>query len=230
MSANIQKTAILIGGSRGLGAELALQAVHGGYHVVLIGKNKKALIATDDRVRKAGGSATLVPFDLRNVNLLDQLAVSLASRFPHFDKLIFNAAYLTELRPISHTTNEQWDDVIAANLTAPMRLLRALDPLIRKNNKADILFITDRFEGRPTAYWGAYATSKAGLDRLAEIYKAEIAPCSGVKVYNLDPGPMATELRKKAFPGEDTRHLKTPAESAHHIWETVLTGSRPLAA
>lgn len=224
------KTALIIGGSRGLGTELALRAVQDGYHVILIGRNKKALMATDDLVRKAGGQATLVPFDLRNVNLIDQLAVSLVNRFPALDIIIFNAAYTTELRPICHTTNEGWDDVIAANLTAPMRLLRAFDPLIRKNNKTDLVFITDKFEDKPTAFWGAYAVAKTGLDRLAEIYKAEIAPCTGVKVHCFDPGPMATELRKKAFPGEDTRHFKKTVDIAHQIWATAFEGEQQAAA
>lgn len=222
MTSETPKTAFIIGGSHGLGADLALEAVQNGYHVVLLGRNKKALIATDDRIRKAGGTATLIPFDLRNLNLIDQLAISLANRFPHFDQLIFAAAHLTELRPLSHTTNEQWDDTIAVNLTAPMRLLRALDPLIRKNNHATITFITDTFEKRPTAFWGAYAASKAGLQCLGEIYKSEIAPCSGVHVHMIDPGPMATELRKKAFPGEDTHHLNKTVEVAHLIWEKTL--------
>lgn len=216
-----EKTALIIGGSRGLGTEIAIKAAMDGYKIILIGRNKKALMRTDDLIKAKGGSAILVPFDLRNVNLIDQLVLSLVQRISHLDLLVFNAAYMTELRPIAHTPNDIWDDIIAANLTAPMRLLRALDPLIKKSAAPHIIYIMDRFENRAKAYWGAYAVAKAGLQELANIYAQETVHPHGLKTSFFDPGPMSTELRQKAFPGEPAHQTGLPAEAAERLWQEV---------
>ncbi|MDP3532014.1 MAG: SDR family oxidoreductase [Alphaproteobacteria bacterium] len=213
-----QKYALITGGSRGFGASFACLLAQKGYHLILLSKQKKGLTETDDQVRKLGGNATLIPFDLRNVDLIDALAFSIAERFPHIDLLMLNAAYLGQLRPLTHITNEFWDDCISTNLTSHFRLLRGLEPLLKKAPQSDLIFVNDALAENPQPFWGPYAISKAGFLAMAHIYKAETTSVTNINTHIFTPNPMPTHLRDKAMPGEDKNALASCDEEALRLW------------
>jgi len=101
---------------------------------------------------------------------------------------------------------------MAVNVTANWRLIRSLDPLLRRSDAGRAIFVTSGASRRPIAYWGAYATSKAALDMMVGIYAAEVAHTQ-VRVNLYNPGPMPTGMRRDAFPGEDPATL--PPVEAH---------------
>jgi NAD(P)-dependent dehydrogenase (short-subunit alcohol dehydrogenase family) len=202
---------LITGASRGLGAALAEHFAAEGATLVLVARTPGALEEVDDRVRAAGGKATLVPVDLTEAQAIDQLGGVLAQRFGRLDILIGGAAELGPLSPLGHVAPAAFARVLAVNATANWRLIRSLDPLLRASEAGRAIFVTcaQAREGKP--FWGAYAASKAALEALALAYAAENRR-SALRVNLIDPGVMRTRLRAQAYPGEEPGKLPEPAE------------------
>jgi NAD(P)-dependent dehydrogenase (short-subunit alcohol dehydrogenase family) len=216
------RVALITGASRGIGAEVAVRYAAEGAHVVLVARTVGGLEEVDDRVRGAGGTATLVPLDLRQLDGIDNLGPAILERFGRLDILVGNAGALGSLSPLGHIAASVWDDVIALNLTANWRLIRILDPLLRRSDAGRAIFVTSGITRSLPAYWGAYAVSKAGLEALVRTYAAEVA-ATPVRANLLNPGPTRTGMRAQAFPGEDPLRLPAPG----HVCDTMVRLAEP---
>lgn len=207
------RIALVTGASRGIGRAVARRFAAEGARLILVARTSGGLEEVDDEVRNAGGEpAMLVPLDLCQGDLVDQLGAALHERFGRLDILVGNAAMLGGLRPVGHYPPDVWENVIALNLTANWRLIRSLDPLLRLSTAGRAMFVTSGVtEGTPPAYWGAYTASKAALEALVRTYAAELKR-TNLKVNIIDPGASATNMRAEAFPGEDPNTLATPDE------------------
>ncbi|HXY98764.1 MAG TPA: SDR family NAD(P)-dependent oxidoreductase [Stellaceae bacterium] len=205
------RVALVTGASRGIGAAVARRFAAEGAHVILVARTVGGLEERDDEIRAAGGSATLVPLDLRQVDQIDRMGAALHQRFGRLDALVGNAGVLGALSPLGHFTPATWDEVIATNLTANWRLIRSLDPLLRLSEAGRALFTTCAAGREAAPYWGAYAASKAALETMVRIYAGEVAK-TRLKVNLVDPGIVATHLRAQGFPGEDRARLARPEE------------------
>ena len=204
------RLALITGASRGIGAAVAGRFAAEGAQVVLTARTVGGLEEVDDQIRQAGGKpATLVPLDLRDFDKIDALGASLFERFGKLDVLVGNAGILGTLSPLGHGDAATWQAVIDVNLTANFRLIRSLDPLLRRSEAGRAIFVTSGAAARPIPYWGAYATSKAALEMLVGIYAAETAK-TAVRVNLIDPGVVQTNMRAQAFPGEDPESLRPP--------------------
>ena len=215
------KIALVTGASRGIGRATALELAKAGAHVVALARTVGGLEELDDEIQKTGGSATLVPLDIKDFTALDRLGASLYERFKKLDVLVGNAGQLGTLSPIGHIDPKTWDDVIAVNVTANFRLIRSLDPLLRASDAGRAVFITSGVARNVRAYWGLYAASKAALDAIVLAYAGELGK-TNVKVNLFNPGPIRTRMRAKAMPGEDPLSLDTPEQAAEAILPLCL--------
>jgi NAD(P)-dependent dehydrogenase (short-subunit alcohol dehydrogenase family) len=168
---------------------------------VLVARSSADLEEVDDRVRARGGQATLVPLDLRDGKAIDRLGGVLAERYGHLDVLIGNAAELGVLSPTGHIDPKVFERVMALNAGANHRLIRSLDPLLRAADHGRAIFVTCAQAREPKPFWGAYGASKAALEALVLSYAAETRRAR-LRVNLVDPGPMRTRLRERAYPGE----------------------------
>ena len=212
------RIALVTGASRGIGYATALAVAREGAHVVAIARTVGGLEELDDAIRAAGGSATLVPLDLKDSDGIARLGAALNERYGKLDILVGNAGVLGPLSPLGHVEPKVWDDVIAINVTANWQLIRCMDPLLRQSDAGRVVFLTSGAGGNPRAYWGPYAVSKAALDTLARIYAAETVTTK-VRVNLFSPGPTRTRMRAIAMPGEDPESLKTADVVAEKILE-----------
>ena len=203
------KVALITGASRGIGAAVAERLARAGAHVVLAARTVGGPEEVDDKVRAAGGNATLVPVDLRDFIKIDELAAALFDRYGRLDVLVGNAAEFGVFSPLGHIHPATWAEVIDLNLTANWRLIRAMDPLLRTAQAGRAIFVTSGVARDVQPYWGPYAVSKAGLEMLVKIYAGEITK-TRVRANLIDPGIVRTRLRARAFPGEDPAKLPTP--------------------
>jgi NAD(P)-dependent dehydrogenase (short-subunit alcohol dehydrogenase family) len=201
--------ALITGASRGIGAAVAERLAREGAHLVLVARTVGGLEETDDAVRAAGGSATLVPLDLRDFTKIDELAAAIHQRYGRLDILVGNAAEFGVFSPVGHIDPAVWDNVIALNLTANWRLIRVMDPLLRAAPHGRAIFVTSAIARAPRAYWGPYSVTKAALENLVRMYAAEIAT-TPVRVNLLSPGALRTRLREQVFPGENPNRLPSP--------------------
>jgi NAD(P)-dependent dehydrogenase (short-subunit alcohol dehydrogenase family) len=215
------KVALITGASRGIGAAVAERFAREGAHLVLAARTVGGLEEVDDAVRAAGGSATLVPLDLRDFIKIDELAAALYERYGHLDILVGNAAEFGTFSPLGHIDPGLWQEVIDLNLTANWRLIRAMDPLLRAAERGRAIFVTSGIARAPRAYWGPYAVSKAGLEVMVKTYAAEIAK-TNVRANLLSPGVVRTRLRARVFPGEDPMTLPPPDSVAEAFLRLAL--------
>jgi NAD(P)-dependent dehydrogenase (short-subunit alcohol dehydrogenase family) len=210
------RIALVTGASRGIGYATALALAKAGAHVVALARTVGGLEELDDAIKAVGGSATLVPVDVKDFDSFDRLAASLNERYGRLDILVGNAAVLGPLSPLPHVEPKEWDEALTVNVTANFRLLRALDPLLRASDAGRVVFLTTGTASTPRAYWGPYAVTKAALEAMARTYAAETAT-TPVRVNLFSPGPTRTRMRATAMPGEDPMTLKTPDEVAAGI-------------
>jgi NAD(P)-dependent dehydrogenase (short-subunit alcohol dehydrogenase family) len=210
------RLAVVTGASRGIGRAAALAYARDGAHVIAVARTVGALEELDDEIRAAGGAATLVPIDLTDFDALDRLAAIILERWGKLDILLGNAGVLGPLSPIGHVDPKSWANVMAVNVTANWRLIRAMDPLLRASDAGRALFVSSGAATKCTAYWGPYSVSKAALEALVRTYAAETRT-SALKVNLVNPGPLRTRMRAQAMPGEDPMSLPTPEDLAPHI-------------
>lgn len=215
------RIALITGASRGLGRAVALAFAREGAHVILLARNLKGLEQVDDQIKSSGGAATLIPLDLADGKKIDAIGPSLYERFGRLDVLVGNAAIFGGLSPLTHTSSDKWERVFAINVTANWRLIRTLDPLLRKSNAARVIFVTSSVACRP--FWAPYSVSKAALEALAKTYANETAD-SAINVNVIDPGASATSMRAEAYPGEDPSTLPTPEQVAEDFIDLALPG------
>ena len=147
----------------------------------------QALEEVDDAIKESGGKATLIPLNLTDGKRVDALGPTLYERFGRLDVLVGNAAILGRLSPLTHIPSEHWERVIATNLTANWRLIRTLDPLLRRSDAGRVIFVTSSVAQTASAYWAPYSVSKAALETLAKTYANETSD-SAIKVNLIDPG------------------------------------------
>lgn len=205
------RLALITGASRGLGAAAALAYAAEGAHCVLVARTVGGLEELDDRIKAIGGAATLVPLDVTDGPGIDRLGAALYERFGRLDILLGNAGVLGALSPVGHFDPKTFEHVMAVNVTANWRLIRSMDPLLRRSDAGRAIFVTSGVARRVVPYWGAYAASKAALDMLVGVYAAEVAHTQ-VRANLFNPGPTRTAMREQAFPGED-KALQTPPEA-----------------
>lgn len=203
------RIALVTGASRGIGRAVAIGLAREGAHVVLLARTVGGLEEVDDEIRAFGGTATLVNLDLRQSEKVDALGPTLYQRWGKLDILVANAGVLGPLSPLAHITGDAWNEVIDINLTANWRLIRSLDPVLRRAEAARAVFVSSGAAAAKTAYWGPYAVSKAGLEALVKTYAHEVAS-TPIKVNLLNPGPVRTTMRQRAFPGENPATLPEP--------------------
>ena len=191
--------------------------------MVATGRTVGGLEELDDAIKAVEGTATLVPFDMRDHEAIARLAAALNERYQRLDILIGNAAAVGPSSPLPHVQPKDWDEVLAVNVTANWQLLRHMDPLLRASDAGRVVLISSGAASNPRAYRGPYAASKAALEALGRSYAAETAN-TPVRVNIWTPPPTRTRMRAIVMPGEDPMTLPTPEQVAETIIPLCLPG------
>ena len=205
------RVALVTGASRGIGRAAALGLAATGAHVVAVARTTGGLEELDDEIRAKGGTATLVPLDLKDLDGINRLGASIYERWGRLDSFFANAAILGAITPLSHLEPKLWDEVMAVNVTANWRLIRSLDPLLRASNAGRILFMSSSAARTCRPFWGVYSISKAALEAAAATYAGEVRQTK-VRVNVFYPGAVRTRMRAQAMPGENPETLPPPED------------------
>lgn len=210
------RVTLVTGASRGIGYQTAISLAKAGSHVIATARTQGGLEDLDDAIRAEGGESTLVPMDLKLADGIDQLGSIIHDRWGRLDGLLANAGLLGEMAPLPHISPKKWDETFAVNVTANFRLIRSLDPLLRAAPSGRAVFISSHAAISRNAFWGLYAASKSALDAMVQSYAQETEQ-TNLKVNLVNPGPIRTQMRAKAMPGEDPDTLPAPADIAPHL-------------
>lgn len=207
------RVVLVTGAGDGIGRAVALACARHGATVVLLGRTEAKLEAVYDAIEAAGGRQPAIsPFNLETAppREYELLFLHLEREFGRLDGLLSNAAMLGALTPVDHYDPELWARVMQVNVNAPFLLARTLLPLLRRSGHASAVFTSADPAHQRRAYWGAYGVSCAAVESLAAILADEAQSEGRVRVNVIDPGPVATALRRAAFPAEDPATAAAP--------------------
>ncbi|RDW13212.1 SDR family NAD(P)-dependent oxidoreductase [Paracoccus thiocyanatus] len=210
--------ALITGASRGLGAALAETLAARGWHILAVARTTGALEELDDRIRKAGGSATLAPMDVGEPQAMVQMVRSVAERWGGLDLWAHTAIRAEPLAPAAHIDAKDFQKAVDLNIIATRGLITLIEPLLRAR-KGTALFFDDKRGGQK--FFGNYGATKAGQIALAQSWQAENATL-GPRVVIAEPAPMPTALRARFFPGEDRARLTPCKAEAERILADLL--------
>jgi NAD(P)-dependent dehydrogenase (short-subunit alcohol dehydrogenase family) len=224
------QTWVIVGATGGLGRALTLAVAARGATVVLVGRHLGRLEALYDALEASGApQPAIAPFAFESAHPQDfqRLATTLAGEFPRLDALVHCAAYLGPRTPWAQYSAEDWQTALQVNATVPLYMTQALMPLLLKSERALIAATLDGRVANPgKAYWGGYAASKAALACAWQSLADEHSESPHLRILSWDPGPLCTNLRASAFPGENPTHLTSP-EAAARQWLARILDQTP---
>lgn len=212
------KIALITGASRGLGAALAETLAGRGWHVLAVARTVGALEELDDRIRRAGGAATLAPMDVGQPEPMVQMAQAVLGRWGGLDLWAHCAIHAAPLSPAGHIDAKDFQKSVDLNIVATRGLIQLFEPLLRAR-KGSAVFFDDPRAGQK--FFGSYGASKAAQIALAKSWQAENESI-GPRVIIAEPAPMPTALRARFFPGEDRARLTPCKAEAERILAALL--------
>lgn len=204
---------LVTGATRGIGKAVATALVRLGATVILHGRRTNALERLYQELKPLGPEPAVAVLDFERAqgDAYQQLTDEIERRYGRLDGLLHNASILGDRSPIEDYDIGLWQRVLHTNLTAPFILTRCMFPLLRASDDASLVLTTSGVGNRGRAFWGAYSVSKFGLEGLAQILAAENEN-SSIRCNLINPGGTRTDMRRKAYPGEDPDTLATPEQ------------------
>ncbi|MEM8591605.1 MAG: SDR family oxidoreductase [Pseudomonadota bacterium] len=204
MAENTKPVALITGASRGLGAALA-EELAPTHHIVAVARTIGALEELDDRIKAAGGDATLAPMDIREAKAMQVLCRSIHDRWGKVALWAHTAIHAAPLAPAQMINEKDWSMSVEINQTASQRLMSYVAPLLGRDGTA--MFFDDPRPG--SEFSASYGATKAAQLTLAKAWAAETQR-TGPRVLIHETPPMPTALRARFCPGEDRNGLTDP--------------------
>jgi NAD(P)-dependent dehydrogenase (short-subunit alcohol dehydrogenase family) len=213
------KVILVTGANRGFGLAITMDLSKAGATVIMLGRDLGSLEHAYDAVVDAGyKEPILYPLDLEGATPenYQELQDNVLEKFDKLDGLIHNAAILGAQMPIEHYDIKLWYSTLQINLSAPFMLTQFLIPALLKSDDARILFLSSSVGREAKAYWGAYSVSKFGIEGFAKTLSEELEKTK-ISVNTVNPGKLRTEMRRTAYPAEDSSGVPLPEEKSSAI-------------
>ena len=213
------KVILVTGANRGFGLAITMDLSKAGATVIMLGRDLGSLEYAYDAVVNAGyKEPILYPLDLEGATPenYQELQDNVLEKFDKLDGLIHNAAILGVQMPIEQYDIKLWYSTLQINLSAPFMLTQFLIPALVKSEDARILFLSSSVGREARAYWGAYSVSKFGIEGFAKTLSEELEK-TNITVNTVNPGKLRTEMRRTAYPAEDSSTVPMPEEKSAAI-------------
>ena len=213
------KVILVTGANRGFGLAITMDLSRAGAIVIMLGRDLGSLEYAYDAVVDAGyNEPILYPLDLEGATPenYQELQDNVLEKFDKLDGLIHNAAILGAQMPIEQYDIKLWYSTLQINLSAPFMLTQFLIPALVKSEDARILFLSSSVGREARAYWGAYSVSKFGIEGFAKTLSEELEK-TNISVNTVNPGKLRTEMRRTAYPAEDSSTVPMPEEKSAAI-------------
>ena len=211
------RTILVCGAHGGLGSAASLACARAGASVVLLGRRVPKLNRLLDAIARDGFDASAYPLDLEGASPDDyaQMAERIGTEFGRLDGVLHCAAEFRGLTPLPHTDPADFARALHVNLTARWWLTQACLPLLARQEDAAVVFALDDPARTGAAFWGGYGIAQQAQAALVRMLQAELAN-SSVRVAALQPGPMRTPLRARAYTADEDLRARTPEAYAAH--------------
>jgi NAD(P)-dependent dehydrogenase (short-subunit alcohol dehydrogenase family) len=217
-------TALITGGTSGIGRATAIKLAQLGIHVLVVGRNAERGKRTVDEIRASGGKADFIAADLRDVaSVRTVVKQAIELGHGHIDVLINNAG-IYPFGPTHEMTEEQFDHVFSTNVKVPYFLVAELAPLMAERGKGAIVNLSTMVADYGAPGMSLYGSSKAAINLLTKTWAAEYGP-RGVRVNAVSPGPTVTEGTQVMGEGLEKLAAQGPAgrpATADEIAEAIV--------
>ena len=206
---------LVTGAYGGLGEAAARACAQAGATLILLGRKVPKLSRTYDAIKAIGNVPALYPLDMAGADPADYEAMAdkIADEFGGLHGILHCAAEFAGLSPLELIAPEDFVRKLHVNLTAPWLMTQACLPVLKQQPDSAVVFVTDDLSRVNKAYWGPYGIAKAGLQGLVRMLHDE-TESGPVRVSALEPGPMRTGIRNRAFVEEAATHCPSPTSYA----------------
>ncbi len=192
------RTALITGGSRGIGLAIALRFAKTGQNIVIAARNASALQEAAAQIREAGAACEATAADVGSPMDAARILDTAIKRFGRIDILVNNAGYAPDV-PVTEMTDDSFRSTIAANIDAPFYLTRGVWPIMQQQGGGVIVNISSMASVDPFPGFAVYGASKAWVNVFTKA-TAEAGKKVGIRVYAIAPGATETEMLRGAFP------------------------------
>jgi NAD(P)-dependent dehydrogenase (short-subunit alcohol dehydrogenase family) len=217
-------TALITGGTSGIGRAVANKLAEFGIHVLVVGRNKERGEKTIAEIRAAGRQADFISSDLRDASSARQVARRAVELGNGRVDILINNAGVYPFGLTHETTEETFDKVYSLNVKVPYFLVAELAPLMAKRGKGAIVNLSTMVADYGASGMSLYGSSKAAINLLTKVWAAEYGP-SGVRVNAVSPGPTRTEGTEAMGEGLERLAAEAPAgrpATADEIAEAIV--------
>ena len=218
------KVILVTGANRGFGLAMTMDLSKAGATVIMLGRDLGSLeYAYDVVIDKGFQEPILYPLDIEGATPENYQSMQddIFNQFKKLDGLIHNAAILGTMMPVDQYDIKLWYSTLQINLNGPFMMTQFLIPLLNKSDDARILFLSAEQGREAKAYWGAYGVSKFAVEGFSKTLSEELEK-TNIRVNTLDPGVMRTEMRRAAYPAEDTTKNPLPESKSPAIVYLML--------
>ncbi|MDI6816183.1 MAG: SDR family oxidoreductase [Actinomycetota bacterium] len=219
---NVGRVVLITGSTRGIGLAAAAEFLRNGDNTAIFCRHQNHVDEAVDKLTADQGAGSgceglqgLVG-DVRDPDSVDYVVKAVLERFGRIDILINNAG-IAVWKPIEETTDDEWDEVIKTNLKGSFLFMRAVLPIMKRQGSGVIINISSGLGVQGQAKYSAYSASKFGLVGLVQVVADETSG-TGIKVYAILPGGVATKLHLDMHPWEDPSKMMTP----EHVAKTIF--------
>jgi 2-deoxy-D-gluconate 3-dehydrogenase len=211
------RVALVTGASRGIGRAVALALGAAGAAVACCARSAEQVETTAAEISGSGGRARGFRIDVTRRSEIDAVVADIGAALGPIDILVNNAGITLDKRSVE-VTDEEWDDVLATNLTSTFTLARAVAPGMMEQRRGKIINIGSMYGKIGVPRYAAYCASKAAVEALTRSLAVEWAR-HGIQVNCLAPGYVNTDIPREAMADEKLRTLFLSRVPARRIGE-----------
>jgi len=221
------KTLFITGAAGSLGSALSLAAAALPCNLVLLDRDKPGLERLFDQITAAGypePALQVLDLAVAGPDDVQEILQAIEREFGGLDAVIHCAAHFDALTPLEHVPPHEWLLSLQVNLNAAWLISALSLPLLRSSGNGRLYFVLEDLDQVGGALWGPYGVSKHALHALVGQFERE-CQTSGIQVLGINPGPMQSTLRSRAYFAEDPATLPPPSVAAERIIE-LISGRR----
>jgi NAD(P)-dependent dehydrogenase (short-subunit alcohol dehydrogenase family) len=207
------RTALVTGGSRGIGEAVAAAYAREGAHVFICARNAPGVERAVLDIRSSGGDAAGAAGDIADFSDVQRIVRGAVDRYGGIDILVNNAGLVGPRARIATYPVLVWEEVVRVNLNGSFFMTQEVLKVMIPRGEGSIINVSSGVGRVGRARWGAYAATKFALEGLTQVLAEELKD-TGIRVNSLNPGPTRTQMRAQAYPDEDPMRLPAPEEIA----------------
>lgn len=225
----MNRVVLITGSTRGIGLETAKEFLKNGDKVVIFCRHPEHTAKALEELKDFNQNQILATTgDVSHEEDVSKIIKKTLDQFKKIDILVNNAGKAI-YKPIENTTAEEWEDIMHTNLKGYFLFIKEIIPMMKARDGGTIINVSSGLGERGAANYGPYSASKFGVIGLTEVI-ADETDKTGIKVYAVLPGAVATKLHLDMHPWENPEDMMKPEKVAKVIFEIaegeITTGSR----